>query len=159
MARGINKVFLIGNLGAEPEVRFMPSGQAVANVRLATNETWRDRETGESQERTEWHRVVFFGKLADIVKEYLHKGSQIFVEGRIQTKKWQDKDGHDRYTTEIIANEMQMLGARGGGTVPFENEPPGERAAAPSASPASPAAAAPGYQHAGAGELDDDIPF
>ena len=150
MARGINKVILIGNLGAEPEVRFMPSGQAVANVRLATNETWRDRETGENQERTEWHRVVFFGKLADIVKEYLHKGSQIFVEGRIQTKKWQDKDGHDRYTTEIIANEMQMLGARGGGTVPFENEPPGERAPAPSASPASPAAAA---------DLDDDIPF
>lgn len=150
MARGINKVILIGNLGAEPEVRFMPSGQAVANVRLATNETWRDRETGENQERTEWHRVVFFGKLADIVKEYLHKGSQIFVEGRIQTKKWQDKDGHDRYTTEIIANEMQMLGARGAGTVPFENEPPGERAAAPSASPASPAAAA---------DLDDDIPF
>lgn len=150
MARGINKVILIGNLGAEPEVRFMPSGQAVANVRLATNETWRDRETGESQERTEWHRVVFFGKLADIVKEYLHKGSQIFVEGRIQTKKWQDKDGHDRYSTEIIANEMQMLGARGGGTAPFENEPPGERAPAPSASPASPAAAA---------DFDDDIPF
>ncbi|CAN5864977.1 MAG: Single-stranded DNA-binding protein [Chromatiales bacterium USCg_Taylor] len=150
MARGINKVILIGNLGAEPEVRFMPSGQAVANVRLATNETWRDRETGESQERTEWHRVVFFGKLADIVKEYLHKGSQIFVEGRIQTKKWQDKDGHDRYTTEIIANEMQMLGARGAGTVPFENEPPSERAPAPSASPASPAVAA---------DLDDDIPF
>lgn len=150
MARGINKVILIGNLGAEPEVRFMPSGQAVANVRLATNETWRDRETGESQERTEWHRVVFFGKLADIVKEYLHKGSQIFVEGRIQTKKWQDKDGHDRYSTEIIANEMQMLGARGGGTVPFENEPPGERAPAPSASPASPTAPA---------DLDDDIPF
>lgn len=150
MARGINKVILIGNLGAEPEVRFMPSGQAVANVRLATNETWRDRETGESQERTEWHRVVFFGKLADIVKEYLHKGSQIFVEGRIQTKKWQDKDGHDRYSTEIIANEMQMLGARGGGTVPFENESPGERAPAPSASPASSAAPA---------DLDDDIPF
>ena len=150
MARGINKVILIGNLGAEPEVRFMPSGQAVANVRLATNETWRDRETGESQERTEWHRVVFFGKLADIVKEYLHKGSQIFVEGRIQTKKWQDKDGHDRYSTEIIANEMQMLGGRGGGTVPFENEPPSERAPAPSAPPPSPAAAA---------DLDDDIPF
>ncbi|CAN5720452.1 MAG: single-stranded DNA-binding protein [Gammaproteobacteria bacterium] len=150
MARGINKVILIGNLGAEPEVRFMPSGQAVANVRLATNETWRDRETGENQERTEWHRVVFFGKLADIVKEYLHKGSQIFVEGRIQTKKWQDKDGHDRYSTEIIANEMQMLGGRGGGTVPFENEPPGERAPAPSAAPASPAAPA---------DLDDDIPF
>ncbi|MGH8521720.1 MAG: single-stranded DNA-binding protein [Gammaproteobacteria bacterium] len=147
MARGINKVILIGNLGAEPEVRFMPSGQAVANVRLATNETWRDRETGESQERTEWHRVVFFGKLADIVKEYLHKGSQVFVEGRIQTKKWQDKDGHDRYTTEIIANEMQMLGARGGGTVPFEQEPPQEPA--PSA-PASPGPAA---------DLDDDIPF
>ncbi|MGH8507437.1 MAG: single-stranded DNA-binding protein [Gammaproteobacteria bacterium] len=150
MARGINKVILIGNLGAEPEVRFMPSGQAVANVRLATNETWRDRETGESQERTEWHRVVFFGKLADIVKEYLHKGSQIFVEGRIQTKKWQDKDGHDRYSTEIIANEMQMLGGRGGGTAPFENQAPGEPAPAPSAPPPSPAA------HA---DLDDDIPF
>ncbi len=145
MTRGINKVILIGNLGADPEVRFMPSGQSVASVRLATNETWRDRETGENQERTEWHRVVFFGKLADTVKAYLHKGSQIFVEGRIQTK----KDGHDRYTTEIVANEMQMLGARGGGAVPFENEPPGDRSPAPS--PAAPLL--------GRHELDGDIPF
>lgn len=155
MARGINKVILIGNLGAEPEVRYMPSGQAVANVRLATNESWRDKETGENQERTEWHAVVFFGKLAEIVKEYLHKGSQVYVEGRIRTRKWQDRDGHDRYTTEIVANDMQMLGGRGGGTTPMENEPPppGE-AQAP-----SPASVSSGSGSGAAPDLDDDIPF
>jgi single-strand DNA-binding protein len=155
MARGINKVILIGNLGAEPEVRYMPSGQAVANVRLATNESWRDKETGENQERTEWHAVVFFGKLAEIVKEYLHKGSQVYVEGRIRTRKGQDRDGHDRYTTEIVANEMQMLGGRGGGTTPMEHEPPphGE-AQAP-----SPGSVSSGSGSGAASDLDDDIPF
>ncbi|MGH8575507.1 MAG: single-stranded DNA-binding protein [Gammaproteobacteria bacterium] len=155
MARGINKVILIGNLGAEPEVRYMPSGQAVANVRLATNESWRDKETGENQERTEWHAVVFFGKLAEIVKEYLHKGSQVYVEGRIRTRKWQDRDGHDRYTTEIVANDMQMLGGRGGATAPMEQEPPphGE-AQAP-----SPASVSSGSGSGAAADLDDDIPF
>jgi len=155
MARGINKVILIGNLGAEPEVRYMPSGQAVANVGLATSESWRDKETGENQERTEWHRVVFFGKLAEIVKEYLHKGSQVYVEGRIRTRKWQDRDGHDRYTTEIVANDMQMLGGRGGATGPMGQEPPphGE-AQAP-----SPASVSPGSGSGAAPDLDDDIPF
>ncbi|MCZ6664503.1 MAG: single-stranded DNA-binding protein, partial [Gammaproteobacteria bacterium] len=112
MARGINKATLIGNLGADPEIRYTTNGSAVANVRLATAESWRDKESGEQQERTEWHRVVFFGRLAEIVEQYLHKGSQIYVEGRIQTRKWQDRDGNDRYTTEIVANEMQMLGGR-----------------------------------------------
>lgn len=155
MARGINKVILIGNLGAEPEVRYMPSGQAVANVGLATSESWRDKETGENQERTEWHRVVFFGKLAEIVKEYLHKGSQVYVEGRIRTRKWQDRDGHDRYTTEIVANDMQMLGGRGGATAPMEHEPPpyGEAQAA------SPASVSSGSGSGAAPDLDDDIPF
>jgi single-strand DNA-binding protein len=155
MARGINKVILIGNLGAEPEVRYMPSGQAVANVRLATNESWRDKETGENQERTEWHAVVFFGKLAEIVKEYLHKGSQVYVEGRIRTRKWQDRDGHDRYTTEIVANDMQMLGGRGGATTSMEHEPPphGEAQAH------SPASVSSGSGSGAASDLDDDIPF
>ncbi|MGH8480179.1 MAG: single-stranded DNA-binding protein [Gammaproteobacteria bacterium] len=154
MARGINKVILVGNLGAEPEVRYMPSGQAVANVGLATSDSWRDKETGENQERTEWHRVVFFGKLAEIVKEYLHKGSQVYVEGRIRTRKWQDRDGHDRYTTEIVANDMQMLGGRGG-AAPMERETP----PAGEAQSASPAPVSSGSETAGPPDLDDDIPF
>ena len=104
MARGVNKVTLIGNLGNDPEVRYSGNGNAVANVSLATAESWRDKDSGEQQERTEWHRVVFFGRLAEIVSEYLHKGSQIYVEGRLQTNKWQDKEGNDRYTTQIVAN-------------------------------------------------------
>jgi single-strand DNA-binding protein len=115
MARGLNKVMLIGNLGADPEVRYTAGGSAIANLRLATAESWRDKESGEQQERTEWHRVVFFGRLAEIAGEYLKKGSQIYVEGRLQTRKWQDRDGNDRYSTEIVANDMQMLGGRGGG--------------------------------------------
>ncbi len=115
MARGVNKVTLIGNLGADPEVRYTAGGSAVANVRLATAESWRDKESGDQQERTEWHRVVFFSRLAEIVGEYLKKGSQVYIEGRLQTRKWQDRDGNDRYTTEIVANEMQMLGSRGSG--------------------------------------------
>ena len=115
MARGVNKAILIGHLGRDPETRYSPSGAAVANVSIATTESWKDKQTGEQQERTEWHRVVFFGRLAEIVGEYLKKGSQVYVEGRIQTRKWQDKDGNDRYTTEVVANDMQMLGGRGGG--------------------------------------------
>lgn len=115
MARGVNKAILIGNLGRDPEVRYSPSGAAVANVSIATTESWKDRNTGEQQEKTEWHRVVFFGRLAEIVGEYLKKGSQIYVEGRLQTRKWQDKEGNDRWSTEIVASEMQMLGGRGGG--------------------------------------------
>jgi single-strand DNA-binding protein len=116
MARGVNKAILIGNLGRDPEIRYSPSGAAVATVSIATTDSWKDKQTGEQQERTEWHRVVFFGRLAEIVGEYLKKGSQVYVEGRIQTRKWQDKEGNDRYTTEVVANEMQMLGGRGGGT-------------------------------------------
>lgn len=109
MARGVNKVILIGNLGADPEVRYMPNGSAVANVSLATSTAWRDKQSGELLERTEWHRVAFFNRLAEIVGEYLRKGSKIYIEGSLRTRKWQDKNGVDRYTTEIVANEMQML--------------------------------------------------
>ncbi|WP_428623797.1 single-stranded DNA-binding protein [Sedimenticola sp.] len=114
MARGINKVILIGNLGKDPEVRYMPSGGAVANVTLATSESWKDKQSGEQREQTEWHNVVFFNRLAEIVGEYLKKGSKVYVEGRLRTRKWQDKNGQDRYTTEIVAGEMQMLDGRGG---------------------------------------------
>ena len=114
MARGLNKVMLIGNLGADPEVRYTAGGAAVANVRLATADSWRDKDSGETQERTEWHRVVFFGRLAEIVEQYVKKGSQIYIEGRLQTRKWQDKDGNEKFSTEIVASEMQMLGGRSG---------------------------------------------
>jgi single-strand DNA-binding protein len=116
MARGVNKVILIGNLGADPETRAMPSGASVANLRIATTENWKDRTSGENQERTEWHRVALFGKLAEIASEYLRKGSQVYIEGSLRTRKWQDKQGQERYSTEIIGNEMQMLGGRAGGT-------------------------------------------
>jgi single-strand DNA-binding protein len=118
MARGINKVILVGNLGADPETRYMPSGSAVTNLRLATSESWKDKQTGDQQERTEWHRVAMFGRLAEIAAEYLRKGSQIYVEGSLRTRKWQDKDGNDRFSTEIVANEMQMLGGRGDASAP-----------------------------------------
>ena len=112
MARGINKVIVVGNLGADPDARYMPNGNAVTNISVATSESWKDKETGDRQERTEWHRVVFFGRLAEIASEYLKKGSQVYVEGRLKTRKWEDKEGNDRWTTEIVANEMQMLGER-----------------------------------------------
>jgi single-strand DNA-binding protein len=115
MARGVNKVILIGNLGADPETRAMPSGTTVANLRIATSESWRDKQTGEQQERTEWHRVAFFGRLAEVAGEYLRKGSQVYIEGSLRTRKWQDKEGKDRYSTEIVGNDLQMLGGRGGG--------------------------------------------
>jgi single-strand DNA-binding protein len=115
MARGVNKVILVGNLGADPETRAMPSGSTVANIRIATSESWKDKQTGEQQERTEWHRVALFGRLGEIAAEYLKKGSQVYIEGSIRTRKWQDKEGKERYSTEIVANEMQMLGGRGGG--------------------------------------------
>ncbi|MDH3309901.1 MAG: single-stranded DNA-binding protein [Gammaproteobacteria bacterium] len=155
MARGVNKVILIGNLGRDPEVRYSPSGSAVANITLATSESWKDKNSGEKQEKTEWHRVVFFGRLAEIAGEYLKKGSQVYVEGRLQTRKWQDKEGHDRYTTEIVANEMQMLGSRGGAGVPsgdnFNQDQP--------ASDNSSVSAAKKPKTAVAGDFDDDIPF
>ena len=112
MARGINKVIVLGNLGADPDARYMPNGNAVTNISVATTDSWKDKESGERQEKTEWHRVVFFGRLAEIASEYLKKGSQVYVEGRLQTRKWEDKEGNDRWTTEIVANEMQMLGER-----------------------------------------------
>jgi single-strand DNA-binding protein len=112
MARGVNKVILVATLGKDPEVRYGQSGNAMANVTMATSEQWKDKQTGEKQEKTEWHRVVFFNRLAEIVGEYLHKGSQVYIEGKLQTRKWTDKDGNDKYTTEIVANEMQMLGGR-----------------------------------------------
>lgn len=162
MARGVNKVMLIGNLGADPEVRYTAGGAAVANVTLATAESWKDKQSGEQQERTEWHRVVFFSRLAEIVGEYLKKGSQVYVEGRLQTRKWQDRDGNDRYTTEIVANEMQMLGSRGGGAGGspgggFSDAAPssgGGSGAAPSNQPSSGAQQEPPMD-----DFDDDIPF
>jgi len=167
-SRGVNKVILIGNLGADPEVRYMPSGDAVANVSLATSESWKDRNTGETQERTEWHRVVFFGKLAEIVKQYVHKGSKIYVEGKLRTRKWQGQDGQDRYTTEVVVDfngTMQMLDSRGGGaSVPFADDPGGP-ALAPGGSPPSgssgdsQATGGGGAQPAGKADFDDDIPF
>ena len=114
MARGINKVIIVGNLGQDPETRYMPSGSAVTNFTVATNESWKDKQTGEQKDRTEWHRVAMFNRLAEVAAEYLRKGSQVYIEGKLRTRKWQDKDGQDRYTTEIIADEMQMLGGRGG---------------------------------------------
>ena len=150
MARGVNKVILVGNLGKDPEVRYMPSGSAAANVALATSESWKDKQTGEQKERTEWHNIVFFGRLAEIAGEYLKKGSQIYVEGSLRTRKWQDKSGNDRYTTEIVANEMQMLGSRGGsGGGGNYNQDSGNAPASSSSSSSS-----------GAGmDFDDDIPF
>ena len=111
MSRGINKVILVGNLGQDPETRHMPSGDAVTNISIATSEQWKDKQTGEQQERTEWHKVAFFGRLAEIAAEYLSKGSQVYVEGKLRTRKWQDRDGKDRWTTEVIADELQMLGS------------------------------------------------
>ena len=148
MARGINKVILVGNLGKDPEVRYMPSGGAVANVTIATSEQWKDKQTGEQRERTEWHNVVFYQRLAEIVGEYLKKGSQVYVEGSLRTRKWQDKNGNDRYTTEIIANEMQMLGSRSGGSASFSQPESAQK-------PQPAAASAGGFNE----DFDDDIPF
>lgn len=116
MSKGINKAIIIGNLGNDPEVKYLPNGGAVANITVATSETWKDKNTGEQKENTEWHRVVFFRRLAEIAGEYLKKGSKVYIEGKLQTRKWQDKDGNDRYTTEIVANEMQMLDGRSSGS-------------------------------------------
>lgn len=148
MARGVNKVILIGNLGKDPEVRYSPNGGAVANITLATSESWKDKNTGEQVDKTEWHRVVFFRRLAEIAGEYLKKGSKVYIEGKLQTRKWQDKDGNDRYTTEIVANEMQMLDSRSGGSTSYN-----QQAAAPTSSTSNEPAMA------SAADFDDDIPF
>lgn len=171
MARGINKVILVGTLGRDPEIRYMPSGGAVANVTLATNESWKDKNTGQMQERTEWHRIVFFNRLAEIAGEYLKKGSQVYVEGKLQTRKWQGQDGQDRYTTEIVANEMQMLGGRSGGGAGggFDSAPMGGGQQAPQQGGFGQAPQQGGGQqkpqqaqpdpYAAMDDFDDDIPF
>jgi single-strand DNA-binding protein len=153
MARGINKVILIGNLGKDPEVRYMPSGGAVTNITLATSEGWKDKNTGEQQERTEWHRVVFFNKLAEIAGEYLKKGSKVYVEGSLRTRKWQGQDGQDRYTTEIVASEMQMLDSRGGSAAFDSGAPAPQRSNMQSQPAAASSASMPDN------DFDDDIPF
>lgn len=153
MARGVNKVILIGNIGKDPEIRYTPSGLAVANLTLATSEVWKDKQTGENQERTEWHRIVMYQRLAEIAGEYLRKGSKIFIEGRLQTRKWQDKtSGMDRYTTEIIADSMQMLDSKGSSQNEAHHD---TRTATPAAAVnASAASAAPALDN-----FDDDVPF
>ena len=148
MSRGINKVILVGNLGADPETKYGPSGDAITNLRIATSESWTDKNTGQKQERTEWHRVVVFKKLAEICAEYLRKGSQVYIEGSLRTRKWQDKEGKDQYTTEIVANDMTMLGGKGGGDAPAPERRQERK-------PAATAPAAGGFDDGG----DDDIPF
>ena len=144
MARGINKVIIVGNLGADPDSRAMPSGNAVTNISVATSESWNDRETGEKQEKTEWHRVVFFNRLAEIAAQYLKKGSQVYVEGKIQTRKWEDKEGNERWTTEVVANQMQMLGDR------MSNDMSNDNASSSQSS---------SDNDFSTDEFDDDIPF
>ena len=151
MARGINKVIIVGNLGGDPETRYMPSGSAVTNLTVATNESWKDKATGEQKDRTEWHKVAMFNRLAEVAAEYLRKGSQVYIEGKLRTRKWQDKSGQDRWTTEIVADEMQMLGGRGGsgggGSAPMPSS--SESSGGPSGAPPQP----------GPDDFDDDIPF
>ena len=158
MARGINKVILVGTLGRDPEVKYMPSGGAITNVTIATNDSYKDKVTGEKKDTTEWHRVVFFNRLAEIAGEYLRKGQQVYIEGSLRTRKWQGQDGQDRYTTEIVANEMQMLGGRDGaegGSMGGGEGAPRPAARAPQAQrPAAPAAGATNLA-----DMDDDIPF
>jgi single-strand DNA-binding protein len=151
----VNKVILVGNLGRDPEVRYMPSGDAVANITIATTETWKDK-AGEKQEQTEWHRVAMFGKTAEIAGEYLKKGSQVYIEGRLQTRKWTDKEGQERYTTEIRADRMQMLGSRSGGS---ERMPPPDDEAPPRSSAAPKKSAPAGGKGGNFDDLEDDIPF
>lgn len=161
MARGVNKVILVGNLGNDPETRYLPSGGAVTNITIATSESWKDKQTGEAQERTEWHKVVFFNQLAEIAGKYLKKGSKVYIEGSLRTRKWQDQAGQDRWTTEIVAGEMQMLDSRnaGGGSAGGDNNYGGDYSQQAPSTPrqqqqAAPAMAAPSFE-----TFDDDIPF
>lgn len=158
MARGINKVILVGNLGADPDTRYMPSGKAVTNIRIATSESWKDKQTGDQQERTEWHAVVLYDKLGEIAAEYLRKGSQVYIEGSLRTRKWQDKEGKDRYTTEIIAQNMQMLGGRGGGSGGGGGYSGGDEQPRRASRPPQDERSAPPPADDGGG-FDDDIPF
>ena len=173
MARGINKAILIGNLGRDPETRYTKDGAAVTNFSIATSESWKDRQTGEQQERTEWHNIVCFARLGEIAGEYLRKGSKVYIEGRLQTRKWQDKEGHDRYSTEIVANEMQMLDSRGGGDAgggmdadPTEAAPMRQSGARNPPSRSAPQKPQGAMQPRDSGatsdfadDIDDDIPF
>ncbi|MBI5718257.1 MAG: single-stranded DNA-binding protein [Burkholderiales bacterium] len=160
----VNKVILIGNLGKDPEVRYMPSGSAICNVTLATSRQWKNKDSGERQEETEWHRVVFFDRMAEIAGEYLKKGRPVYVEGRLKTRKWTDKEGVEKYTTEIVAEQMQLLGSRdgggGGGGMPDEGSgAPAQRSAPPASRAAAPAGKAPAKSNTGFDDMDDDIPF
>jgi single-strand DNA-binding protein len=161
MARGVNKVILVGNLGADPETRSMPSGMTVTNIRIATSESWKDKASGAQQERTEWHSIALFGRLGEIAAEYLRKGSQVFVEGKLRTRKWQDKTGNDRFTTEIIADNMQMLGGRAGGGAGGGGGGGADRGAGGGAPPPRDdydQSSAP-MPAGGKEDFDDDIPF
>jgi single-strand DNA-binding protein len=154
----VNKVIIVGNLGADPETKYLPSGDAVTNIRVATTDTWKDKASGEKKEATEWHRIAFFGRLAEIAGEYLKKGSQVYVEGQLRTRKWQDKDGQDRYSTEIRADVMQMLGRREGGGGPREDSAP--RSSAPRDTEAKAGGDAKAPQKKGKfDDMEDDIPF
>jgi single-strand DNA-binding protein len=155
----VNKVILIGNLGKDPEMRYMPSGEAIANFSLATSEAWTDKASGDKKEATEWHRVVFFGRTAEVVGQYVKKGSKIYVEGRLQTRKWQDKEGQDRYTTEVRGDVMRMLDRRGESSGPMDHEPPAVESRRPAAGGASKPAARPAPATSGFDDMDDDIPF
>ena len=170
--RGINKVILVGNLGQDPEIRYMPNGNAVANISVATSETWKDKQTGESKDKTEWHRVVIFGKLAEIAGEYLKKGSQVYIEGQLQTRKWQDQSGQDRYTTEVVINPiggtLQILGSRGNSNDSYDDgsqnwgQSANNISSAPAASSRQPNKNAPAPQPKAPEppmDFDDDIPF
>ena len=179
MARGVNKVIIVGNCGQDPETRFMPSGGAVTNLSIATSESWKDKNTGDQQERTEWHKVVFFNRLAEIAGEYVKKGSKLYVEGSLRTRKWQGQDGQDRFTTEIVASEMQMLdsrgGAQGGGDYQQSSNQPSNQQYSQQSAPQQQSSAqqsAPAQQNApqqgqnapqqapqGMDSFDDDIPF
>ena len=156
-SRGINKVILVGNLGADPENRTSQTGNAITNISVATSETWKDKSTGQQQERTEWHRVVFFNRLAEIAAEYLRKGSKVYVEGSLRTRKWQDQNGQDRYTTEVVGNEMQMLDSRGMGGDPYgggtQSAPPPQSQSQSQSKP-QPTSGGGGFD-----PVDDDIPF
>ncbi|WP_217550582.1 single-stranded DNA-binding protein [Pantoea sp. GbtcB22] len=173
-SRGVNKVILVGNLGQDPEVRYMPNGGAVANLTLATSESWRDKQTGENKEVTEWHRVVLFGKLAEVAGEYLRKGSQVYIEGQLRTRKWQGTDGQEKYTTEVVVNTggtLQMLGGRGGSAAQGGQQFSGQQPAAPDPSAkggrggkggrsaAQPPSPAPSTDNTPPIDFDDDIPF
>ncbi|TDJ45484.1 MAG: single-stranded DNA-binding protein [Gammaproteobacteria bacterium] len=150
MARGVNKVILVGNLGKDPETKYMPSGDCVCNFSIATTESWKDKSSGETIEKTEWHNIVMFRRLAEVAGEYLRKGSQVYIEGKLKTRKWQDKSGADRWTTEIEAREMQMLGSRGGNA---GMDAPAQQQSAP------PQAAPPQAAPSGGPDYEDDIPF